>query len=286
MWNKDCIPDKQRAFAAGTPPATVQSTLLTFVASHPLTVFTHSQWPRISCNQSMPGVNMRIRSYQISLRLLPPPLREQALHPPGLLHRFRRHRPLYPEQSSLFPNLSSRHDRVVWLLFCTLASITGSYLSPSSTDQLYPSCFTQKYNSDRIDYYSNFCGHGSTSFPDLRPHYKVSYTNEVSVTDTAGKSVGTTAAVVIQTYSAAGTYASVFPDVQDTSDTGDPTTDGSNTSARVTYIILGVLGLFALALVASLCVVAHLARRPRSNSDAFASLPPQSRKSTWSRPGN
>ena len=157
---------------------------------------------------------------------------------------------------------------------------------PSSTDPLYPSCFTQKYNSDRIDYYSNFCGHGSTSFPDLGPQYKVPYTSEVPVTDMAGKSVGTTAAVVVQTYSAADTYASVFPDVQDTSDTGTPTTDGSDSSARVTYIILGVLGLFGLALLLSLRVVAQLARRPRSNSDAFASLPSQSRKSTWSRPGS
>ena len=221
----------------------------------------------------MPGVDMRIRSYQVSLRLLPPSLREQALHPPGLLRRFRRCRLLHPEQSSLFPNLSSRYDHVVWLLFCTLASITGSYPFLSSTDPLYPSCFTQNYNRDRIDYYSSFCGHGSTSFPNLGPHYKIPYTNEVPATDTAGKSVGTTAVVVVQTYSAAGTYGSVFPDVQDTSDTGTPTTDGSDSNARVTYIILGVFGFFGLALLLSLRVIAQIARRPRSNSDAFASLP-------------
>ena len=123
--------------------------------------------------------------------------------------------------------------------------------------------------------------------PPPPPPPAAPYTNEIPLTDTAGKSVGTTAAVVVKTYSAAGTYASVFPPAQDTSDTDAPptTTGGSNLTARVIYIVLGVLGLFGLALLLSLRVVAHLARRTRSNSDAFASLPSPHPKSTSSRSG-
>ena len=234
----------------------------------------------------MPGLDMRIRSHEIPLRLLPSPLRKQTLHPPRLLRSFRRRGLLHPEQRPLFSNLSSRHDRVVRLPSVPLQISQAHTFNLKSTDPLYPSCFTQKYNSDQIDYYSNFCGHGSTSFPDLGPYYTVPYTNEAPLTDTAGKSIGTTAAVVIETYSAAGTYASVFPQAQDTSAADAPTTGGSNLTAHVIYIVLGVLGLFGLALLLSLRVVAHLARHARSNSDAFASLPSPPPKSTSSRTGS
>lgn len=116
-----------------------------------------------------------------------------------------------------------------------------------------------------------FCGHDTTPLPDLGPSYTFQFTNNVAITNKLGKSVGSTTELIVKTYSAAGTYASVFRQMQAASSTGTPMTDAPVSSAthpcHLQYALRGadiVLGIFGLALLLSLAPVAYLAHHLRS----------------------
>ena len=148
----------------------------------------------------------------------------------------------------------------------------------------------QYYNSENLNYYSYFCGHDTTPLHGLGPFYKVQYTATVPVTDTAGKDVGTTTALSTAYFSAVGTYVSVFPQMQATSETRTPTTTDSPVPSaahsfvsqyalRKVYIWLSIFGLFLLLALGG---VASLFYHQRRVSNSFSSLPPGSDRSQCS----